>query len=129
MQIMGLHIVDVILIILYFVVIIWIGKRLQERMRNTEEYFLAGRRMGRVYQFFLNFGASTDASQAAAVSREIYRQGIAGMWIQYLVLFLTPFYWFTALMFRRSRLVTVGDFFTERFNSLFLGGAYADDGR
>lgn len=125
MHIMGLHIVDALLIVLYFIIIIWIGKRLQERMCNTEEYFLAGRRMGRIYQFFLNFGASTDASQAAAVSREIYRQGIAGMWIQYLVLFLTPFYWFTALMFRRIRLVTVGDFFSERFNSLFLGGAYA----
>jgi len=94
-------------------------------MTNPDEYFLAGRRMGKMYQFFLNFGTSTDASQAAAVSREIYRQGIAGMWIQYLVLFLTPFYWFTTLLFRRARVTTIGDFFTERFQSKFLGGAYA----
>ncbi len=125
MYIWGLHLVDVLLIVLYFVVMIWIGKRLSKRMVNTEEYFLAGRRMGKVYQFFLSFGASTDATQAAAVSREIYRQGIAGMWIQYLVLFLTPFYWFTATLFRRARLTTVGDFFTERFESKFLGGAFA----
>lgn len=125
MHIIGLHIVDVAIIILYFVIIIWIGKKIQERMQSTDDYFIAGRGMGRVYQFFLNFGASTDASQAAAVSREIYRQGIAGMWIQYLVLFLTPFYWFTAMLFRRARLVTIGDFFTERFNSKFLGGSYA----
>ncbi|MFQ5753381.1 MAG: sodium:solute symporter, partial [bacterium] len=105
--------------------ILWIGKRLQKRMKNTDEYFLAGRQMGKVYQFFLNFGFSTEASQAAAVSREIYRQGIAGMWIQYLVLFLTPFYWFTTMLFRRARLTTIGDFFTERFDSKFLGGAYA----
>ena len=94
-------------------------------MTSHDEYYLAGRRMGKLYQFFLNFGSSTDASQAAAVSREIYRQGIAGMWIQYLVLFLTPFYWFTTLLFRRARLTTIGDFFTERFQSKFLGGAYA----
>lgn len=125
MTIIGMHIIDAILIVLYFVIIIYIGKRIQERMHNTEDYFLAGRKMGRVYQFFLNFGASTDASQAAAVSREIYRQGIAGMWIQYLVLFLTPFYWFTALLFRRARLTTIGDFFTERFESKSLGGSYA----
>ncbi|MCG8603380.1 sodium:solute symporter family protein, partial [bacterium] len=125
MHIFGLHIIDVSLILLYFVIIIWIGKRLHERMHNTEDYFLAGRKMGRVYQFFLNFGASTDASQAAAVSREIYRQGIAGMWIQYLVLFLTPFYWFTSMLFRRARLTTVGDLFTERFETKALGGAYA----
>jgi SSS family solute:Na+ symporter len=28
-------------------------------------------------------------------------------------------------LFRRSRLITIGDFFTERFRSPFLGGAYA----
>jgi len=120
-----MHIIDAGMIFLYFFAMIWIGVRLHSRMTSTDEYYLAGRRMGKVYQFFLNFGASTDASQAAAVSREIYRQGIAGMWIQYLVLFLTPFYWFTALLFRRVRLVTVGDFFTERFDSKFLGGSYA----
>lgn len=125
MHILGLHIIDAVLIVLYFIVIIWIGKRIHKRMQSTEDYFIAGRKMGRIYQFFLNFGASTDASQAAAVSREIYRQGIAGMWIQYLVLFLTPFYWFTALLFRRARHTTIGDLFTERFNSNFLGGSYA----
>ncbi len=125
MTIIGLHIIDVFLIVLYFVIIIWIGKRLQGRIHNTEDYFLAGRKMGKMYQFFLNFGASTDASQAAAVSREIYRQGIAGMWIQFLVLFLTPFYWFTALLFRRVRLTTIGDFYTERFESKSLGAAFA----
>ena len=125
MHIWGLHILDAGMIFIYFFAMIWIGVRLHSRMTSTDEYYLAGRRMGKVYQFFLNFGASTDASQAAAVSREIYRQGIAGMWIQYLVLFLTPFYWFTTLLFRRVRLVTVGDFFTERFDSKFLGGSYA----
>lgn len=125
MHIIGLHIVDVAIIVLYFAVMIWIGKRLQERMHSTEEFFIGGRRMGKIYQFLLNFGASTDASQAAAVSREIYRQGIAGMWIQYLVLFLTPFYWFTAMLFRRARLITIGDYFTERFESRLLGGSFA----
>ncbi|MFH0761105.1 MAG: sodium:solute symporter family protein, partial [Bacteroidota bacterium] len=74
---------------------------------------------------FLNFGTSTNADQAVAVSREVYRQGIGGMWIQFLVLFLTPFYWFSTFFFRRVRLTTIGDYFTERFNSKFLGGSYA----
>jgi SSS family solute:Na+ symporter len=125
MYILGMHSLDALLIIVYFIGILWIAFRISRRITGTKEYFLAGRRMGRFYQFFLNFGASTDASQAAAVSREIYRQGIAGMWIQYIVLFLTPFYWFTALLFRRVRLTTTGDFFEERFNSKFLGSAFA----
>ncbi len=125
MHIWGLHIVDVSLIIVYIIVIIWLGKRVATRTTGSDDFFLAGRKLGRFYQFFLNFGCSTNADQAVAVSREIYRQGIGGMWIQFLVLFLTPFYWFTTLFFRRVRLTTIGDYYTERFNSQFLGGSYA----
>ncbi len=125
MRFFGLHWLDAALIVLYFVAIFVIALRINRRMRSTGEFFLAGRRMGRFYQFFLNFGTSTDASQAAGVTREIYRQGIAGMWIQYVVLFLTPFYWFTALLFRRVRLTTIGDFFHERYNSAGLAAAFA----
>jgi len=125
MHLLGLHILDVFLILLYFVIIFWIAIRISKRISNANEYFLADRKMGKFYQFFLNFGASTDSSQAAAVTREIYRQGIAGMWIQYIVLFITPFYWFTGMLFRRARLTTVGDYFTERFESKSLGSAFA----
>ena len=123
MHIWGLHVIDAFIIVLYFVAMIWIGKRLSARMTNIDEFYLAGRRMGRIYQFFLNFGASTDASQAAALSREIYRQGIAGMWIQYLVLFLTPFYWFTAMLFEllarvRKELVLTGSALSESVMAL-----------
>ena len=125
MTIMGLHIIDVLVIAGYIAIIMWIGKRTAERTRDTADFFLAGRTIGKFYQFFLNFGCSTNADQAVAVSREIYRQGIGGMWIQFLVLFLTPFYWFTTLFFRRVRLTTIGDYYTERFKSPFLGGSYA----
>lgn len=125
MDFFGLHVLDAGIIAAYVVIIMWLGKRVGQGTRNTDDFYIAGRRLGRFYQFFLNFGNSTDANQAVAVSREIYRQGIGGMWIQYLVLFLTPFYWFTTCLFRRSRLITIGDFFTERFRSPFLGGAFA----
>jgi SSS family solute:Na+ symporter len=125
MHIWGLHIFDVGIIIVYIWIILWLGKRAGRKTKDTGDFFLAGRRLGKFYQFFLNFGCSTNADQAVAVSREIYRQGIGGMWIQYLVLFLTPFYWFTTFFFRRIRLTTIGDYFTERFKSKFLGASYA----
>jgi SSS family solute:Na+ symporter len=125
MHIWGLHIVDVGIILFYVALILWIGKRAGEKTKNTGDFFLAGRKLGKFYQFFLNFGCSTNADQAVAVSREIYRTGIGGMWIQYLVLFLTPFYWFSVFFFRRIRLTTIGDYFTERFNSKSLGASYA----
>ena len=125
MSLWGLHVLDILVILAYVVVILWLGKRVAERTKSSDDFYLAGRKLGRMYQFFLNFGCSTNADQAVAVSREVYRQGIGGMWIQFLVLFLTPFYWFTTLFFRRVRLTTIGDYFTERFNSEFLGGFYA----
>jgi len=125
MHIWGLNIIDVGIILLYIVLILWIGKRAGKKTKDTSDFFLAGRKLGKFYQFFLNFGCSTNADQAVAVSREIYRTGIGGMWIQYLVLFLTPFYWFSTFFFRRIRLTTIGDYFTERFNSKSLGASYA----
>jgi SSS family solute:Na+ symporter len=121
----GLHLVDLIIIAVYFIATLWIGLRVGRQTAGMDGFFLAGRGLGKFYQFFLNFGCSTNADQAVAVSREVYRQGIGGMWIQSLVLFLTPFYWITTLFFRRVRLTTIGDYFTERFQSPFLGAAYA----
>ena len=125
MQIWGLHPVDLGMIVIYLAVMIYLGRRAAGESKTLDDFFLAGRRLGKAYQFFLNFGCSTHADQAVAVSREVYRQGIGGMWIQSLVLFLTPFYWFTTLLFRRVRLTTIGDFFAERFQSNFLAACYA----
>ena len=125
MRILGLSTLDVGIILLYLAVILWLGRRSQRRTRDTGDFYIAGRRLGKFYQFFLNFGHATNADQAVAVAREVYRQGIGGMWIQYLVLFLTPFYWFTSAFYRRARQVTLGDFYTERFRSKFLGASFA----
>jgi solute:Na+ symporter, SSS family len=125
MTIWGINIIDLSIVVLFLFIMILIGARTTRDNKNTQDFFLAGRKLNKMYQFFLNFGCSTHADQTVAVTREIYRQGIGGMWIQFLVLFLTPFYWFTTFFFRRVRLVTIGDFFAERFRSKFLGAAYA----
>jgi len=124
-QIFGLHWLDFSIVIIYLAGMLVLGKWASRRTKSEGDFYMAGRRLGKFYQFFLNFGASTNADQAVAVSREIYRQGIGGMWIQYLVLFLTPFYWFTTAFMRRSRLITLGDFYADRFKSKFLGAAFA----
>ena len=125
MTIFGLHWLDFAIVVAFVVTLLWLGRRAGRKTKTAEDFYVAGRRLGRFYQFFLNLGTSTNADQAVVVSREVYRQGIGGMWIQYLVLFLTPFYWFTTGFFRRVRQVTVGDFFAERFKSRFLGAAFA----
>jgi len=125
MHLWGLHVVDVAIIAAYLAAVLWIGRKVGASSEGMDDFFLAGRTLGRVYQFFLNFGCSTNADQAVAVSREVYRQGVGGMWNQSLVLFLTPFYWFSTMLFRRVRLTTIGDYYEERFGSPFLAAAYA----
>ena len=125
MRVFGLNLLDVGIVLLYLAVVLWLGRRSQRRTKDIGDFYIAGRRLGRFYQFFLNFGHATNADQAVAVAREVYRQGIGGMWIQYLVLFLTPFYWFTSAFYRRTRQVTLGDFYAERFRSRFLGASFA----
>lgn len=125
MKILGLNPLDAAIILVYFAVILWLGKRAHRFTKSTGDFYVAGRRLGRFYQFFLSLGQATSSEQAVAVAREVYRQGIGGMWIQYLVLFLTPFYWFTTAFYRRVRQVTLGDYYTERFRSKFLGAAFA----
>jgi SSS family solute:Na+ symporter len=125
MTLWGINIIDISIVAIFLLVLILIGVWTTRDNKSTVDFFLAGRKLNKMYQFFLNFGTSTHADQTVAVTREIYRQGIGGMWIQFLVLFLTPFYWFTTFFLRRVRLVTIGDYFAERFRSRFLGASYA----
>ena len=93
MTIIGLHVLDFAIVLVFIIIVLGLGWRASRKTKTTEDFYIAGRRLGKFYQFFLNLGTSTNADQAIIVSREVYRQGIGGMWIQDLVLFLTPMPW------------------------------------
>lgn len=122
---LGLHLVDWVVIGLYFAAIVGIAVMARRRIRNTSDYYQGGRSFGKWLTAFLNFGNMTDAGQAAGVSREIYRQGLSGIWFSNLVLFHTPFQWFIAAWQRRARYIGPGDMFLHRYESRFLAGLYA----
>ncbi|MEI8135102.1 MAG: sodium:solute symporter family protein [bacterium] len=121
----GLHIIDWLIIALYLGVLIFIGRWTKKKVKNTGDFFQAGRSFGKVMTSFLNFGNMVSADQAAGVTREIYRQGLSGVWFQNLVLFITPFYWFSSVLQRRARYVAPGDIYEHRFQSKFLSGLFA----
>src|ERR1700689_3845356 len=109
---LGLHIIDWAIIALYIIALIVIGRWTNRRAsRSTKDFFQADRSFGRGIMGFLNFGNMVSADQAAGVTREIYRQGLQGVWFQNLVLFITPFYWFTSVLQRRARYIGPGDFY------------------
>jgi len=119
------HWLDLGVIIAYMVGVAAIGFWTMRLIRNTEDFFLGGRRFGKVFSIFLQFGAGTSSDMPVSVARESFRNGMSGIWAVLLWLFITPFYWIIGPWYRRLRLVTIGDFFTERFQSKAMGAAYA----
>lgn len=124
----SLHLLDLLVIAGYLALVTWIGRRAARATQATqseEGYFLAGRGLGKAYQFFLNFGNATDANGAVSTSSLVYQKGASGVWLSLQTLFMNPYYWFMNPWFRRVRLVTVADLFEDRFGSKSLARFYA----
>jgi len=80
MTFLGLHILDWLILCIYFVSLIYIGRWASKKIKNTQDFYQGGRSFGKILFAFLNFGNITSADQATGVSREIYRQGLSGLW-------------------------------------------------
>lgn len=125
MHFFGLHWIDGLIIVAYIIAVLAIGKVLSHGVKDEKDFFLGGRSLGRWFQFFLSFGTMTDPGQATTTSSSVYRQGAGGAWLALITLFLTPYYWFTSVWFRRVRLTTMADLFQDRFGKRFLATLYA----
>lgn len=125
MTLLGLHPVDALIVGAYIIGILLIGKALAHGVKGEKDFFLGGRSLGRWFQFFLSFGTMADPGQATTTASSVYRQGAGGAWLALITLFLTPYYWFTTVWFRRVRLTTMADLFQDRFGRRFLATLYA----
>ncbi len=125
MKLFGLHWIDVTILLVYIIAVLVIGKIFSHGVKGEKDFFLGGRSLGKWLQFFLSFGNMTDPGQAATTASSVYRQGAGGAWLALITLFLTPYYWFMSVWFRRVRLTTMADLFQERFGSRFLATLYA----
>ncbi|MCF7761421.1 MAG: hypothetical protein K9M98_13055 [Cephaloticoccus sp.] len=125
MYIGSLHLLDLCVIAAYLAIIIYVGRRAAAATSSEEGFFLAGRKLGKLYQFFLNFGNATDANGAVSTASLVYQKGASGVWLSLQTLFMNPYYWFMNPWFRRVRLVTVADLFEDRFGSRALARFYA----
>lgn len=116
---------DYAVLVGYFLLMALIGLICMLRVRVQEDYFLGGRGFGKLLQTFAAFGAGTGSSDPVNTGRTTFTSGMSGMWSVMYWLFVTPFYWITAVWYRRMRHTTLGDWFTERYESRLLGAAYA----
>jgi SSS family solute:Na+ symporter len=115
---------DYLVIAGYFAIMIAIGFIASRRIKKQDDYFMGGRSFGKLLQTFAAFGAGTGSSDPVNTGRATFVSGMSGMWSVMYWLFVTPFYWFTAVWYRRMRHTTLGDWFVERYQSRPLGVAY-----
>ena len=121
----SLHILDILVVVAYLVAVVWIGRRASGGTKSEDGFFLAGRKLGKLYQFFLNFGNATEPQGAVSTASFVYQQGAPGSWLSFQTVFMNPYFWFMNVWFRRVRLTTVSDLFEDRYASRGLSLFYA----
>ena len=104
----GLHAIDGIVIALYLLGITILGLLIGRRIKGVNDFFMP-RRFGKSMMVMHAFGTGTASDQAVTVSSETFRSGLSGVWYQWVWLFVTPFYWLIAPIFRRFRAITTAD--------------------
>lgn len=99
----------------YFGIMFGLGAYSARRIKNIDDYYMGGRRFGKLLMIMYAFGAGTHADFAVGVASQSYKVGMAGIWYQWLQIFNTPFYWLLSPIFRRARCLTTGDFYEMRY--------------
>lgn len=125
MEVFGFGPIDLLVIGIYLSAITYIGKHIGAKIRSEEDFFLAGRSLGKFFQYFLNMGTLSDANSAVRTASFAFSKGLGGVWLMLIGVFTGPYYWFMAGWFRRVRLVTMAELFEERFASRTLASVYA----
>ena len=121
----SLHAIDLAIIVAYLLAVVWIGLRAAKATESEDGFFLAGRKLGKLYQFFLNFGNATEPQGAVSTASFVYQQGAPGSWLSFQTVFMNPYFWFMNVWFRRVRLTTLSDLWEDRFGSKGLSLFYA----
>jgi Na+/proline symporter len=114
---------DSAILIAYLLVITGIGLVVGYRVRHSKEYFLGGRRFGPWLMIGQSFGVGTHAEMPVALAGAVYSIGASAIWYQWKNLFITPFYWIMAPVFRRIRRTTIAEFMEDRYGS-WMGAIY-----
>lgn len=115
MYILGLHYAIWIVLVLYFVGMLLMGWWSKRGTHSQEGYLLGNRQFGVPMMIMHAFGAGTHPGNVAGVMSEAVDSGASGIWVSWMWLFGTPFYWLIAPVIRRMRCLTMADYYHERF--------------
>ncbi len=115
MNFLGLHYAIWIVLVLYFAGMLLMGWWSKRGTHSQEGYLLGNRQFGVWMMIMHAFGAGTHPGNVAGVMSEAVVSGASSVWVSWMWLFGTPFYWIIAPIIRRMRCLTMADYFEERF--------------
>lgn len=115
MAFLGLHIAVWMVLVVYFAGMLLMGWWSRRGIHDQEGYLLGHRRFGVWMMVMHAFGAGTNPGDVAGVVSKTVSGGASGIWVSWMWMFGTPFYWLIAPVVRRMRCLTLADFFQERF--------------
>lgn len=114
---MNLDWLDTAVLTAYFALMVGLGVYQTRRIKDTGDFFAGGRTFNKFLMMMHALGTGTHADDPVGVMGASFKYGLAGIWYTFVYLFVTPFYWLMAPLFRRSRYLTTADFFQARFGS------------
>jgi len=114
----NLGIIDVSVLVLYFIFIVWFGIRCAKKASNsTQDYFLAGRNMTWPMIGFSLFAASISSTTLIGKSGDAYSTGIAVFNYDLIsVLVMVFFAMFFLPFYIKSGIFTIPEFLEKRFD-------------
>ena len=115
MEFLGLHYAIWITLVVYVIGMLIMGWWSRRGTHTQEGYLLGNRQFGTGMMVMHAFGAGTNPGDAAGVISKTVSSGASGIWVSWMWMFGTPFYWIIAPVIRRMRCLTVADYFQERF--------------
>ena len=115
MYVLGLHYVIWIVLAGYLLGMLLLGWWSKRGIHDREGFLLGNRRFGVAMMVMHAFGAGTHPGDVAGVVSKTVDRGASGLWVSWMWMFGTPFYWIIAPVVRRMRCLTVADYFEQRF--------------
>ena len=119
----SLQALDWVVIGLYFALMVAVGLAAARKVKRTADYFLGNRSFNVWLVIGQALGVGTHAEMPVSLAGKVYQSGYAGIWYQWKNLFITPFYWLLAPLFRRFRRTTTGEVYEDRYGD-WMGVVY-----
>jgi len=116
MEFLGLDLTIWVVLAVYLLGVLALGWWSRRGTESQEGYLLGNHRFGSFMMIMHSFGSGTHPGAPAGVVSKTVSAGAAGVWVSWVWLFGTPFYWLIAPVVRRMRYLTMADYFEHRFS-------------